>query len=145
MELISASVNQVLEVAGDLWLLALVGSFFGMVCESAKPKPQEGESRAAPQGFALLIMLMSLATPLLLLVHAFMSGGALIGIVVLLAALMVGSAIIGALLGGLAPDVGRTLNKAAPVLAVPVFALAIYVSWASVASFATHIAALVAR
>ena len=27
---------------GGLWLLALVGSFFVMICESARPKPGEG-------------------------------------------------------------------------------------------------------
>ncbi|MBC7770582.1 MAG: hypothetical protein H7124_17510 [Phycisphaerales bacterium] len=138
-------IDQLLSVTDDLWLLALIGSFFVMVCEAAKPKPREGESKAAASGFALLIMLMSLVTPLLLLFHAFASGAALFGILILLCAVVVGSAIIGMIIGAAAPDVGRTLNKAAPVLAVPVFALAFYVSWRSVVDVVNFLVATLVR
>src|SRR5688572_26611691 len=111
---IGGQIDWLLEHTGDLWLGALLGSFFVMICESAKPKPQEGESRAAPQGLALLVMIMSLLTPLLLLVHAFASGGSPPAVVVVVIGAVIAAAIIGALIGGMAPDVGRTLNRAAP-------------------------------
>lgn len=139
MDLVSRLIDQLLSVTDDLWLLALIGSFFVMVCESAKPKPGEGESKAAPSGFALLVMLMSLATPLLLLFHAFASGAVLFGILFLLGAVVIGSALIGMIIAAAAPGVGRTLNKAATVLAVPVFALALYVSWRSVLELANYL------
>ena len=37
-----------------------------------------------------------------------------------------------------APDIGRTLNRAAPFMAVAVFALAAYVSWRSVFDLANY-------
>ena len=142
---IRAQVDWLLEHAGDLWLAALLGSFFVMICESAKPKPAEGETRAAPQGLALLVMIMSLFTPLLLLVHAFAVGGTPPAVIVVVIGAVIAAAIIGALVGGLAPDVGRTLNRAAPVLAVPVFALTVYVTWASVLMLVNFLAAMIVR
>jgi hypothetical protein len=142
---IGGQVEWLLERVGDLWLGALIGSFFVMVCESARPKPVEGESRAAPQGLALLIMIMSLLTPLLLLVHAFASGGAPPAVIVVVVGAVIAAAIVGALIGGLAPDVGRTLNRAAPVLAAPVFALTVYVTWASVLMLVNFVVGMIVR
>ena len=129
----SALVDQLLDRVGDLWFAALVGSFFVMICESAKPKLAEGESRAAPTGFALLAAILSLVTPLLLFFHAFVAAqGSLIAIVIAIGGAVIGAAVIGWIVAAAAPDVGRTLNRAAPILAIPVFALAAYVSWRSV-------------
>lgn len=129
-------IRELISSAGDLWFLALIGSFFVMICEAAKPKPREGEDKSAPRDFALLVMILSLITPLMLFAHAFAMGGAslpgIIAIVMLLGALIVGSAIIGWVIGAAAPDVGRTLNRAVPVLAVAVFALTAYVTWRTV-------------
>lgn len=117
--------------AGDLWFGALCGAFFVMVCEASKPKSKE-KTDAEPQGFALLVMILSLITPLLLLIHAVAIGaGTIFAILALLAGLIVGSALIGWAIAAMAPDIGRTLNRAAPFLAVAVFALTAYVTWQS--------------
>jgi hypothetical protein len=133
MDFIDALIDQLFERAGDLWFAALVGAFFVMICESAKPKPPEGERASEPQGFALLVMILSLITPLLLLVHAVATGaGALIAIMIVIGAAIIGAALIGWIIAMVAPAIGRTLNRAAPILAVAVFALTLYVTWRSV-------------
>lgn len=127
------TIDLVLDRMGDLWFGALVGSFFVMICESARPKPGEGESRAAPQGFALLAAILSLITPLLLFLHAVAQAPqGLLGIVGIVGGFVIGAATIGWIVAAAAPAMGRVLNRAAPVLAIPVFALAAYVSWESV-------------
>lgn len=146
MARISTLVDQLLTQVGDLWLLALIGSFFVMICEAAKPKPADGERQAAPQGLALLAMIMSLLTPLLLFLHAFATGsGALIAIMAAIGTVIIGSAIIGGLIKAVSPQVGRTLSSAAPVLAAPVFALTVYVTWASVADLANFVVGMFVR
>ncbi len=130
---IGALIDLLLDHMGDLWLGALAGSFFVMICESAKPKPGEGESKAAPQGFALLAAILSLVTPLLLFLHAVAQAPlALPGAVIVVGGCVIGAAIIGWIVAAAAPSVGRVLTRAAPVLAIPVFALAAYVAWQSV-------------
>ncbi len=132
MDFINTLIGQLLTSAGDLWGGALIGQFFVMVCESAKPKPAEGDSRAEPKGFALLVMVLSLFTPLLLLVHAFYVGaGAPIAILAVVGGAIIAAGLIGWLIGMVAPPVGRTLNSAAPLLAIAVFALTLYVTWRS--------------
>ncbi|MGH6951661.1 MAG: hypothetical protein ACREH4_12355 [Vitreimonas sp.] len=126
-------IDLALDRLGDLWFGALVGSFFVMICESARPKPGEGESKAAPQGFALLAAILSLVTPLMLFLHAVAQVPlALLGIVTLVGGFVIGAAVIGWIVAAAAPAMGRVLNRAAPVLAVPVFGLAAYVSWQNV-------------
>lgn len=128
----NALIDDLLAHVGDLWLGAVFGQFFVMVCESAKPKPAEGESRAEPKGFALLVMILSLVTPLLLLLHAVATGsGAPIAALAVIGIAVVAAALIGWIIAAAAPSVGRTLNSAAPFLAVAVFVLTIYVSWRS--------------
>lgn len=129
-------VDQLVSSAGDLWFAALIGQFFVIVCESAKPKPADGEDKRGPQGFALLVVIMSLITPLLLLFHAMLTGaGAWIAVVVAVFGAVITGTIVGWIIRAVLPDVARVLNRAAPVLAVPVFALAVYVSWESVFGF----------
>ncbi|MCX7358902.1 MAG: hypothetical protein NT015_12280 [Alphaproteobacteria bacterium] len=107
-----------------------------MVCESAKPKPEDGEDRGGPRGFALLVTILSLLTPLLLFLHAFLSGsGALIAVVVAIFGAVLTATIVGWIIRAAIPGVARTLNRAAPILAVPVFLLALYVSWETVFGF----------
>ena len=126
-------IDLVLRQLGDLWFAALVGSFFVMICESARPKPEEGESRAAPQGFALLAAILSLLTPLMLFLHAVAQAPlGLVGIVLIVGGFVIGAAIVGWIVALAAPAMGRVLNRAAPVLAIPVFALAAHVSWQNV-------------
>jgi len=133
---LDALIDELARNAGDLWFLAVIGSFLVMVCEAAKPKPIEGESKAAPEGLALLVMILSLITPLLLFFHAFLSAsGALIAIIALIGGSILVSAIVGWIIGATIPDFGRTLNRAAPFLAIAVFALTAFVTWRTVFEF----------
>lgn len=135
MDVISALIDQLLDNVGDLWFAALVGQFFVMICESAKPKPEEGERPSLWEGAGLWIAIISLLTPLLLLAHAVVTGAGavLAALIVVVAGIMV-AAIIGWIIAAAAPSIGRTLNRAAPVLAMAVFALTVYVTWRSVFS-----------
>lgn len=136
MDGVDTLVDQLVASAGDLWFVALIGQFFVMVCESAKPKPEDGEDRGGPRGFALLVMILSLLTPLLLFLHAFLSGsGALIAVVIAIFGAVLTATIVGWIIRAAIPGVARTLNRAAPILAVPVFLLALYVSWETVFAF----------
>ena len=136
MQVVDTLVDQLVATAGDLWFAALIGQFFVMVCEAAKPKPQEGEDRGEPRGYALLVMILSLLTPLLLFLHAFLSGsGALIAVIVAIFGAVLTATIVGWIVRAAMPDVARTLSRAAPILAVPVFLLALYVSWETVFGF----------
>ena len=131
-----ALIDQLGDNAGDLWFLAVIGSFLVMVCEAAKPKAEEGESKAAPEGLALLVMILSLITPLLLFFHAFLTAsGALIAIIALIGGAILVSAILGWIIGAAMPEFGRTLNRVAPFLAIAVFALTAFVTWRTVFEF----------
>lgn len=133
MDILFAAIDQLFERVGDLWFIALIGAFFVMVCESAKPKPAEGERAKEPEGFALLVMILSLLTPLLLLIQAAFSGaGDPIAVIAVIGAAIVSAGLIGWIIGLVSTDFGRTLNRAAPFLAVGVFALTLYVSWRTV-------------
>ncbi|MEQ1817079.1 MAG: hypothetical protein ABL871_00605 [Terricaulis sp.] len=146
MQTVDTLVGQLVATAGDLWFLALIGQFFVMVCESAKPKAENGEDRGGPRGFALLVMILSLLTPLLLFLHAFLSGsGALVAVVVAIFGAVLTATIVGWIIRAAIPGVARTLNRAAPILAVPVFLLALYVSWETVFAFINGIVTANAR
>jgi hypothetical protein len=129
---IDALLGRLWDSVGGLWLLALVGSFFVMICESARPKPGEGESKAAPQGLALWAGILSLVTPLLLLLHAVFNAPHIVLVaLIVVGAAVIAAAVVGWIFAAAAPSVGRMLNKAAPFLALPVFGLAAYVTWQS--------------
>lgn len=133
MDTVAALVDQLLSRVGDLWAVAFIGQVFVMICEAAKPKPTEGETHREPTGFALWVTIFSFVTPLLLFVHAFMTGsGALLAIIVLIAGAMIGAGLVGWTIAALAPDVARTLNRAAAPLALLIFALTVYVTWEAV-------------
>jgi hypothetical protein len=135
MAFINALIDQLFDKVGDLWFAALVGQFFVMICESANPKPAEGEHSKQWEGVGLWISILSLLTPVLLLVHAVATGsGALIAALIIVVAAALIAAIIGWIIAAAAPGIGRTLNRAAPILAVAVFALTVYVTWQSVFS-----------
>lgn len=133
---INALIDQLADNAGDFWFLALIVQFFVMVCEAAKPRPAPGESRAGPQGFALLVMILSLVTPLLLFLHAFVAGsGSVIAIAAVIFGAVIVASVIGWILGAVSPEIGRTLNRAASILALAAFALTLYVTWENVLKF----------
>ncbi len=137
---LDAMVDQLISTVGDLWFAALIGQFFVMVCESAKPKPAEGDQQGGLRGFALLAAVLSLITPLLLFLHAFLSGsGALVAVIIAIFGAVITATVVGWFIRAAIPDVARVLNRAAPILAVPVFLLALYVSWETVFDFVNGI------
>jgi hypothetical protein len=129
MHTIETLVDQLLSASGELWFLALIGQFFVMICEAAKPKPEESETSSSAKAIELWVGIFSLATPLLLFFHAFLSGrGALVAIIAAIGGAIILATLIGWFVRAVAPPVGRVLNRAAPFLAIAVFALAVYVS-----------------
>lgn len=128
-------IGQLARIAGDMWLLALAGAFSVMVCESAKPRPADGEMRAEPRSGALLVTILSLLTPLLLFMHAFISAGrspqALMLTIIAIGVAIIGAALIGWLIAAAVAPLGRLLSKAAPFLAVVVFGFTLWVTWRS--------------
>ncbi len=132
---IADRIQQLTRIAGDAWFLALIGAFFVMVCEAAKPRPQDDEERRDPKAVALLITVLSLVTPLLLFMHAFVAAGrspaGLMLTIVAIGVAVIGAALIGWLIAAVAAPVGRILNRAAPFLAVIVFAFTLWVTWRS--------------
>jgi FtsH-binding integral membrane protein len=130
---IGALINRVADSAGDLWFAALIGSFFVMICESAKPKLEEGEEKPKDSLIGLWVSIFSLLTPILLFIHGFVAArGYLIAVVALIGGIVIGAALIGWIIAAAAAPMGRTLNRAAPFLAVAVFALTVFISWRSV-------------
>jgi uncharacterized membrane protein len=127
--------QQLTRIAGDAWMLALVGAFFVMVCESAKPRPTDDEQRQEPRAIALLVTILSLVTPLLLFMHAFISAGrspeGLMLTIIAIGVAIIGAALVGWFIAAVAAPVGRVLNRAAPLLAVVVFGFTLWVTWRS--------------
>lgn len=141
----------VFEAAGPLWIVAVAGMFFSAVCESARPKPEDSERPSG--GLGLVVAgIASLVTPILLFFYGFWSvaGGAgvsfdrLVGgafdrpvIVGTLFGLLAGIAIAGSIIGWIiraaAPALGRTLNRAAVVLALSTLALTVFVTYRAIA------------
>jgi len=132
---LGALADQLITLTGETWFAAVIASFFVMICESAKPKPGEGEPKHDPGGLGVWVMILSLLTPLLLMVHAFVHAGrapdALIAAVVVIGAAVMGAAIIGWIIALVSPAMGRVLARAAPFIAVAVFALTLWVTWRS--------------
>ncbi len=130
---ISAQIDAIFHAAGDLWFLALIGSFFVMTCESAKPKSQEGEERPQESVLGLWLGILSLLTPILLFIHGYVAArGYLFGVIALIGGAVIAAALIGWLIAAVAAPIGRTLTRAAPILAIVVFALTVYVTWRSI-------------
>lgn len=141
MEMVEAVADQLMANVEDAWLAAYVISFLTMVCEAAKPKTREGEERPKTSALAVWITVLSLFTPLLLFFHAFLAGnGALVAIIAAIGAAIIGASLIGWAIAALAPDVGRTLHRAASILALAAFALAGYVAWPTVFAFISGVA-----
>lgn len=131
----AAQIQELTRLAGDAWMLALTGAFFVMICESAKPRPAEGEERKDGGALGVLVGALSLLTPILLFAHAFIAAGgapsSLMLAVITIGAVVIAAALIGWLLAAVAAPVGRVLNRAAPLLAVVVFGFTVWVTWRS--------------
>lgn len=150
----------VMEAVGPLWLVAVAGMFLSAVCESARPKPEEGEDK--PGGLALMVAgVASLITPIMLFVYAFwtilslevLTGdgvaigpedvinfaiaqrATVIGLFVFLAVVAILGSIVGWIIRAAAPALGKALNMAAVPLALVTLALTAYVTYEAVGQF----------
>lgn len=132
---VGSLIADLLQRIDDLWIAALVVAFFAIACEAAKPPPLEGEARSIETGWGLYLNILSLITPLLLLLHAFLTGQAIIAILVVIAGATIGASMIGYTIRLLSRDVARTLNSAAPALALIAFAITVFVTWRSIFTF----------
>jgi hypothetical protein len=141
--------THMLQAVGPLWLVAVLGMFISAICESAKPKAEEGEEKSG--GIALVIAgLASLITPILLFAHGFwtlawMDGievspqmlleviiarkAIVVGLFAALAAVAILGSIVGWIIRAAAPALGKTLNLAAVPLALLTLALTVFVSY----------------
>lgn len=126
------SVTQLVQSMSPLWLAALAGAFVVMICESAKPKPADDDAKPTPNILVLAAMLISLLTPLLLFLHAWTTTPTPpTAIIALIGAVVVIAALIGWSIAAFAQPLGRVFSRAAPWLALAVFALTLYVTWTS--------------
>jgi hypothetical protein len=150
--------GHIMEAVGPLWLVAVAGMFLSAICESSRPKPEEGEEK--PQGLALLIAgIASLITPIMLFIYAFwsilslevLSGASIepedvinfaiaqrvvvIGLFGFLAVVAIAGSIVGWIIRAATPGFGKALNMAAVPLALATLALTVYVSYEAVAQF----------
>jgi hypothetical protein len=138
-----------LDAVGPLWLIAVTGMFASAICESARPKPAEGEEK--PGGPGLLVAgIASLVTPILLFVHGFWTIAGFEDleitpdilmdlilarqvVVIAMFGFLAGVAILGSIIGWIiraaAPGLGRMLNIAAVPLALATLALTIFVTY----------------
>lgn len=133
------TVQEVIDLAGNYWALALAGAFVAALFESAKPKAKVEEGEAAPTsgviGFALA--LMGLATPILLIVHVFVSGMEarsfvfIVGVAMVFGAIIVAS-ILGLIIRAAGPGLGRALSVISPGVTGLVFILTVALTWHSV-------------
>ncbi|MBX3510186.1 MAG: hypothetical protein KF700_03225 [Hyphomonadaceae bacterium] len=143
---IGAQIRDLLASAGDLWFVAFLLQGFAIICESAKPGRVAAEGRSGPRGLALLAAVLSLFTPIVLFVHAFATaGGALIIVVAAIAGAIVAATLIGWMLRLVAGDGVSLLARAAPVLSLAAFALALYAGWRSTFDILNFLVASFAR
>lgn len=130
--------QQLIGLAGALWLYALIAAFVVMLAESAKPKPAEGEEKPSASVLGIIAAITSIATPFLLFVHAYVEAArvqmpnALIAALIVLVAVVLGATIIGWIVAAVARPLGKLLAQVAPFLALAVFAFTLWVTWANV-------------
>lgn len=138
---------------GLLWLIAVAGMFATGICESARPKPLDGEKEQ--RGVALLIGgVASLVTPILLFIHAFWAIAGfegleltpdllidliiarqvvVLGVFAFLVAVSIIASIIGWTIRAAAPAIGKRIGIAAVPLALGTLALTIFATYEVVA------------
>ena len=150
-------------VAGMGWVYALAAAFFAMICESARPKAEEGkhDSLSIPR---FLAMVAGTVTPFLLFLHLVgsaaltaraspiamalqaISGGVwstgagaavVVGLLALVGVIAAAS-IIGLVIASAAPGLGRALQTPAPFISILVFCFVAYVCWNVAFWTATH-------
>lgn len=145
MERTFAAAERVITAAGDLWLYALALVFIAIAVESAKPKPAEDaepEKKGEGPSFLLVLLgLVNMVTPFMLFWHGFQAARDETSRPLYIVGLLVGGAVVlGALLGwtigAASPGFGRFVTRAAPVLNIAAFALALYVAQAALLELA---------
>jgi len=143
MSSVADLLDAIAALAGQNWLFAVAAAFVVMICESAKPRPVEGEERHT-SALERVAMIASLIVPVLLFLHVFgafaqgrMSVGessegnnrVVIGLFVIAAIYVIVPGLIGWLIAKASPAFANLLHRAAPFLALAVFAFTVYVTY----------------
>lgn len=138
MNALIADAQQLIGLAGPMWLYALIAAFVVMLAESAKPRPADGEERPPASPLGVLAAIASLATPFLLFIHAYVEAArvqmpnALVASLIVLVTAVLAATIIGWIIAAAIRPLGKLLGQAAPFLALAVFAFTFWVTWANV-------------
>lgn len=145
------ALTALITASGPLWLAAFVVAFLAAACEASAPRLQDrhGEPLSVVAGVASAI------TPFLLLIHAYLAvtmkrnaivepteammravqaadGALLLGVVVLIALMITAPLLPGHIVRRTAPEFGAVLRRAAPILHLVAFALAVFATRESV-------------
>lgn len=130
--------HQLIGLAGDMWLYALIAAFVVMLAESANPKPADDEERPPANPFGVVAAIASLATPFLLFLHAYVEAArvpmpnALVASLIVLVTAVFAATIIGWIIAAAIRPLGKLLGQVAPFLALAVFAFTVWVTWSNV-------------
>jgi hypothetical protein len=125
------------DLAGMMWVYALIGAFIAMIAESAKPKADESGEPPKRGLIGVVIGIAGMATLFMLAVHGYWSAFAVqaqsemvlaLGVVFVVAIV---ASIVG-LVFAKAPGISPVLHAIAPFLTLAVFAFTAYVTWESV-------------
>ena len=142
MEAAARALGDLLSLAGPLWPYTWAAGFVVMTFESSRSKSAE----TPPSVLSRVGMLASAALPFVLFLHAFgafilanqsgpVHGAALLPVVALVVVsgvLVLLPSAIGRAIGAAAPAAGQILHRVSPLLAIPVLAFALYVTWDNV-------------
>lgn len=135
MDKLVAQAQQVIALAGPLWLWAMIAAFAVMVMESAKPGREQGEPKPEGDMLSVVAAILSLAVPVLLFIHAYINAakaqldGAFLATMIVVGAVVIAAALLGWIIAAAAKPLGHMLGRIAPIIAVIVFAFTLSVTW----------------
>lgn len=137
-ESLIAQAPELIALAGRAWLYAVCFAGIAMILESAKPRLDESEPEKEGALARAVVALSSLATPFLLLVHAYWAmiqarrPDALLLAVAAVFGVVIAASLIGMALGAASPGLGRVLRRASPLVSLASLGFALWVCAANV-------------
>ena len=146
MSTIIGELDALAALVGQNWLIAAAAAFVVMVFESAKPPPIEGEPEPRAGVLQRVAMIASLLAPFLLFLGAFgaftlsrmgrgesspenQNAGLLLALGVAAIVFVLAPGILGWIIAKASPALANMLRRAAPFLALAVFAFTVYVTY----------------
>lgn len=149
MELALSALQTVVALAGPFVLVGVALAFITLALDTSEPKPPKGEQGPEQTGLMRLGRLAGLGMPPLLGMHLCMvfwksleSGvqapdamAPLAVIVVGFVALIILPQFVGMLVAAISPELGHTLHRIAPYLALPALAYVAYFTWENAIAF----------